>query len=157
MTKAQVWAEALGLLNKNEASEEFIKDMAELLKPKSGGGNTRPANRVDADGRTLYYCRYTNAFYKSDDMVYQNPAKLEERKDKGYSKIGISIWNKGQKYIKTLKDDLFDMMVKEENPDTTLMSEMKSIIANFKGNSIDELDQFLTDEQRVLLNTKEVL
>jgi len=160
MTKTQTWANVQKLLNgyEFEGRDALLSDLSKLLEPKKGGSNSRPANIIK-DDRTYYYCRYSDAHYLSDDMIYQNDAKRDERKDKGYSKIGISLWNKGQKYIKDTKEALFVLMMNEdERPmDEDFKEEMealKKIVSDFKGANYGELEQFITDEQRATRNAK---
>ena len=105
MTKLQTWNAAIAIIEDLGLSKDKkTKSLAAfelLLAPKKAGGN-RP-DPIDKDGILHYYCRFTGMYFPSSEMVYQNDEHRANLKDKGYSNIGISLWNKGQKYLKDLK------------------------------------------------------
>ena len=103
MTKLQTWQNAQEILTSlgltKEAHYHAMTLFESLLAPKKAGGKSRPQPITNENG-TYYYCRFSDAWFKTEDMIYQNAEKREKLDDKGYSNIGISLWNKGQKYIK---------------------------------------------------------
>jgi len=163
MTKLQTWNEAkeilesLGLSKKayNNALVEFEK----LLAPKKGGSNSRPADVVK-DGETYRYCRFTNRYWPLSEMVYQNAEKREKLEDKGYSSIGMSLWTKGQRYIKDgmkRATEINFSIIKEYNGlkgdelreyAMNLYKEIEALKAENKGNEAEWLAQFATEEQQ---------
>ena len=107
MTKLQTWNAAMAILNEttfksNASKDEAIKRFEALLAPKKSGGGSRP-EPIDVDGEIYQYCRFTGLYFPTSELVYQNDEMRATLKDKGYSNIGISLWNKGQKYLKDLK------------------------------------------------------
>ena len=156
-TKTDVWNKVVDILSNNEINEndEMFKDLSELLKPKKSGARGDRPEPIVVDDETYYYCRYTGRFWKSEDMIYQNDEARNLLKDKGYSKIGISLWNKGQKFIKTMKEELFDEIM-SDSPDTEKMSQLKTDIANYDGNTKESLIEFITDEQSKTIDSDSI-
>ncbi len=156
MTKLQTWNAAqtiLSQLNLSKAkNEEASRLFALLLEPKKGGG-TRALPK-DIDGVLHYHCRYTNLYFPKSEMIYQNDETREACKDKGYSKIGISLWNKGQKYLKDLKMRSVEIAYGDDQSDDEqakgmkLHKEAKEIETNNSTNDYKWLmENFLSDEQ----------
>ncbi len=148
-TKTQVWNEVLGIAKEFELSEEVIKSLSELLEPKRGGGSSSRIIKT-IDGEEYRNCRFTNKLWKLEDLIYQNDEMRELKKDKGYSKVGISLWNKGQKYIKDLKEQMTEIILSDK-PDNKklgkLKNELKEIEAKNLGNDAEWLLQFATEDQ----------
>ena len=160
MTKLQTWNKAqqiiteLGLTKKNEkiALEAFEL----LLAPKKGGGS-RPEPKQH-NGEAHYYCRFTTLYFPTSEMVYQNDEARTNLKDKGYSNIGISLWNKGQKYLKDLQKRSIDIAYGKDQIDETrakgmaLHQEAQALIdANSMNDGKYLLEHFLTTEQADVL------
>lgn len=149
LNKSQIWERVEAIFAEYEIGEEAQKDLAELLKPKGKGSSS---NRIikTIDDTEYRNCRFTGRLWKLEDLVYQNDEKRSESKDKGYSNVGISLWNKGQKKIKDIKNDLTDEIMKDE-PDldkvTSLKGELKEIESGNLGNDFNWLLQFATKEQ----------
>jgi len=165
MTKAQQWNKAqeilasLGLSKaKNEAAMVAFRD---LLEPKKSGGS-RPEPIILND-ETFYFCRFTNRYWKSEAMVYQNDEHRAAMKDKGYSAIGISLWNKGQKYLKDLKIQSVEIAYGEDQSDEARAKGMelhqqaqKLTTDNSMNSAIYLVENFITDEQKVLLESDSI-
>jgi len=119
MNKKQTWENAQEILESlglsKAKNEEALKLFGALLAPKVGGGGkgSRPLPKM-IDGEAHYYCRYTAQYYPSSEMIYQNDDKRAKLEDKGYSKLGISLWNKGQKYLKNLKTKSVEIAFDDE-------------------------------------------
>ena len=160
MTKLQTWNEAidiianLGLTKKNEtiAMDRFEA----LLAPKKSGGS-RPEPIVH-NGELHYYDRYTGLYFPSSQMVYQNDEARELLKDKGYSALGISLWNKGQKYLKDLKMKSVEIAYGDDQSDETLIQgrechiEAKKLTDEGSMNNYTYLmEHFLSDDQADML------
>ena len=149
MKKSEIWTKVLEIAENHNLSNEVIKELSTILEPKRGGGHS---NRIikEIDGKIYKNCRFTNRLWSEDDLVYQNDEMKSQGKDKGYSKVGISLWNKGQKYIKDLKQKLLDMMLSED-VDTKklkkLKDELKKIEEKNLGNDSEWLIRFATEEQ----------
>ena len=160
MTKLQTWNAAKAIINELELSESAaanaIAKFEELLAPKKAGGS-RPAP-IDLGGELYYYCRFTGLYFPSSEMVYQNDTARAELKDKGYSNIGISLWNKGQKYLKGLKMKSVEIAYGEDQSDEARAKGMelhKEAVALDAANSMNSgsylMEHFLTDEQADIL------
>ena len=149
MKKSELWNEVLRIAEENNLSEAAINELSKLLEPKRGGGHS---NRIikDIDGTTYKNCRFTDRLWPESELIYQNDEMREQKKDKGYSKVGISLWNKGQKHIKNIKEEMTNIILADE-PDmdklAALKDELKSIEKNNFGNDATWLEQFATDEQ----------
>lgn len=146
MKKSEIWNNVVDILSTHQISKDtdMFQELENLLKPKTKG--QRQNRTIEFEGDIYYYCRYTGRYWQTIDMVYQNDEARKALKDKGYSKIGISIWNKGQKYLKDRKAELFDEIMSEK-PDTEKMEKLKSEISSFDGNSSYGLARFITSEQ----------
>jgi hypothetical protein len=149
MNKSQLWHEVKNLIESTDfkskkAKEEFYSRIATLLEPKKGGHSSRIIKEID--GIKYKTCRFTNRLWPTDELVYQNDNAKEEGKDKGYSKVGISLWNKGRKHIKNLEAKLTEAVLEGEDP-TEFAQELKEIKEKNLGNSAEWLLQFATDEQ----------
>ena len=156
MKKSEIWAEVLKIAEENNLSNEAINALSELLEPKRGGGHS---NRIikTFDDITYKNCRFTGRLWPESELVYQNDQARENGKDKGYSKIGISLWNKGQKYIKGLKDKMTEIILSEEpdmNELASLKDELQDIEAKNLGNNSEWLLKFATDEQKTEIEEK---
>ena len=149
MNKSQVWNEVKNLIESTEfkskkAKEEFYSHIASLLEPKKGGHSSRIVKEID--GITYKNCRFTNRLWPTDELIYQNDEYKAQEKDKGYSKVGISLWNKGQKHIKELEASLTEAVLNGEDP-TSFAQELKEIKEKNLGNSPEWLLRFATDDQ----------
>ncbi len=160
MTKTQTWSAAQAIITElglsKKATTEAMNRFEVLLAPKKAGGN-RP-EPIDLDGTLYYFCRFTGLYFPSTEMVYQNDETRAELKDKGYSNIGISIWNKGQKYLKDLKMKSVEIAYGDDQSDEArsrgmeLHNEAKTLeAANSMNNAIYLMEHFLTDEQADVL------
>ena len=133
MTKTQQWANAQTILSSLELSKPkyaiALEAFRELLEPKKAGGASRPEPKM-IDEVKYYYCRFTGRYWKAEEMVYQNDAKREKLDDKGYSKSGISLWNKGQKYLKDLQTKSVEMAygIGYDNNDPEVFKEGKKLM-----------------------------
>ena len=156
MTKLQTWNAAqaiineLGLTNKN-ATIAMDKFEALLAPKKSGGSRPEPIIFEDEEYK---YCRFTGLYFPKSELVFQNDEARDADKDKGYSNIGISIWNKGQKYLKDLKFGSVEIAYGDDQSDETLIKgrEMhQEAVALTKDNSMNNyaylMEHFLTEEQ----------
>ncbi len=160
MTKLQTWNAATAIINELGLSKkleaEAISKFEVLLAPKKSGGN-RP-EPIDHNGEIHYYCRFTGLYFPKSEMVYQNDETREANKDKGYSNIGISIWNKGQKFLKDLQIKSVEIAYGDDQSDEALLKgreyhvEAKKLKdANSMNNSIYLMEHFLTDDQADIL------
>jgi len=172
MTKVQTWNEAKEILESLGLSKKIMNNALQqfetLLAPKKAGGKSRPEPKV-IDGITYYYCRFSDAYYPTEEMVYQNAEKREALEDKGYSHIGMSLWTKGQRFIKDgekrATEINFGIKTKYEiSEDETLTGDdlreyaiklYKEIVAlkeeNKPNNAQWLVEQFATDEQLSLI------
>ena len=142
MTKSQVWAEVQKILEGTKVSKAKMEELSVLLAPKAGG---RANPTLVIDDIEYYYCRYTGKFWPLENMICQNDEKRQLGITKGYSKVGISLWTKGQKYYKDLKDKL-TIAILEGNTDDEVIAELRDI--KDKTNTIEWLGQFATEEQQ---------
>ena len=149
MTKTQIWNEVQKIAADHKINKKAMAALAELLEPKRGGGHS---NRIiiEKDGITYKSCRYTNRLWPVDELIYQNDEMKTQGKDKGYSKVGISLWNKGQKYLKDLKESLMNEIISDD-PDQKKVKEMKEQIKEIEEKKLTSdpnwLIQFATEEQ----------
>ena len=162
MTKAQIWNAAKVILNEttfksNDMRDGVIKRFEELLAPKR---KVMRKEAIEVDGILYYHCRYTNLFFPSSEMIYQNEENRTNLKDKGYSNIGISLWNKGQKYIKDLQIKSIEIAYGEDRSEDALEEGMKlhkEAEALKSGNSLNHheylMEHFLTNEQAYSLES----
>jgi len=160
MTKIQTWNKAQAIIKELELTEEDEKIAIEafglLLAPKKGGG-TRPEPK-EHNGEKYYYCRYTTLYFPTSEMVYQNEESRTDLKDKGYSNIGISLWNKGQKYLKDLQKRSIEIAYGKDQKDATRAKGLalhQEAVALIEANSMNDgkylLENFLTEEQADIL------
>jgi len=154
MNKSDTWNATLEIIRTHDLSKEIELELEALLAPKKGGGGTA-RELFTIDGNDYKYCRFTGTLSLLGDLVYQNDEKKAAKQDKGYSTIGISLWSKGQKHIKELKDKLTEQILSDE-PDTGIIgeikAELKDIAADNLGNDYTWLRQFLTEEQEEYLS-----
>ena len=129
MNKTEIWAEVQKILSTNKVKSSVINELSLILAPKVNSGT--PKNELGQS-----YCRYTGLYYDDEDMVYQNEEMRLQGKSKGYSKVGISKWTKGQKYIKDLKMKALNVESIEE------LAKLRLEILACDGNSIEWLAQF---------------
>ncbi len=163
MTKLQTWNAAQAIINQlglsKKGTAEALNKFGALLAPKKSGGSSRP-EPINRDGVIYYFCRFTGLYFPSTEMVYQNAASRSELKDKGYSNIGISLWNKGQKYLKGLKMESVEIAYGDDQSDEQLIigrkihKEAKELEqANSLNNSTYLMEHFLTNEQADILES----
>ena len=146
MKKSELWNKIQEIGKKHELSKEVMDELSIYLEPKKSGSHSERIEKV-IEGKTYRNCRFLNLMVPIEDLVYQNDKMREEGKDKGYSKIGISIWNKGQKKIKDLQQKLTDGVLNGEDV-TEVASELKEIKEKNLGNNPEWLKQFETDDQK---------
>jgi len=96
MNKTQTKAQELIAKYSLQDNEEFVTDLMALLTTGKGTGSTRPASSMFND-EEYKYCRFTGKYWLSEYFVYQNAQMKKDNKDKGYTTIGLMLWNKGQK------------------------------------------------------------
>ncbi len=160
MTKLQTWNAAQAIITdlglSKKVAAEAINKFEALLAPKKSGGN-RPEPIV-RDEIVYYFCRFTGLYFPSSEMVYQNDETRAELKDKGYSNIGISIWNKGQKHLKDLKMKSVEIAYGDDQSDDARAQGMelhKQAKAIENGNLTNQaaylMEHFLTPEQADVL------
>jgi hypothetical protein len=156
MTKLQTWNEAQAIIEdlglSKAKKDAAIAAFEALLAPKKAGGN-RPAP-IFKDGEEYRYCRFTGLYFPLSEMVFQNDEARAAGKDKGYSAIGISLWNKGQKYLKDLKMKSVEIAYGEDQSDEMLIKgrEMHQEAvqlekANSMNNYVYLMEHFLSEEQ----------
>jgi len=137
------------LSNYGQLDTELGKELLQLVTttPKS----SRIIKMID--GEEYRNCRFTGRLWPLDELVYQNDEYRTQGKDKGYSKIGISLWNKGQKYIKNLETKMIDLIMSGEDA-SKVATELKQIKENNLGNKPEWLLQFATPEQEEIMKSK---
>ena len=148
-TKKEIWDEVINIGKEFGLDEQVMRSLSELLEPKRGGGHSSRIIKT-IEGEEYRNCRFTGKLWKLDDLIYQNDEMRAAKKDKGYSKIGIPLWNKGQKHIKSLKDEMTNIILSDEPDDKKLKSlkdELKSIEKDNLGNDPKWLVQFATEDQ----------
>ena len=161
MTKLQTWNEAIAIINElglsKKATQVAISRFEDLLAPKKGGGTSRP-EPINKDGELYHYCRFTGLYFPTSELVYQNDEQRSLGKDKGYSNIGISIWNKGQKYLKDLKMKSVEIAYGDDQSDEARAKGMelhKEAVELEKANSMNDynylMEHFLTEAQADVL------
>ena len=149
MTKTEIWNKVQEIAAEHRINKKAMAALAELLEPKKGGGHS---NRivVEKDGITYKSCRFTNRLWPEDELIYQNDDMKAKGKDKGYSRVGISLWNKGQKELKEIKEALTNELI-NDNPNQDkikeLSAQLKEIESKNLNNNPEWLLQFATDEQ----------
>jgi anti-sigma28 factor (negative regulator of flagellin synthesis) len=152
-TKSQIWNRVEEIIEDYSLNKEVAEKLANLLEPR-----TKSSNRIikTIDGTVYKNCRFTGRLWPADELIYQNDQMRAEDKDKGYSKVGISIWSKGQKHIKELKNDLTTEIL-SDTPDSAkveeLKTELKEIETGNLGNDYNWLLQFMTEEQETEYNS----
>lgn len=108
-SKSAVWAQVQELIKNHKISDVVANELAMILEPKQGGGNSLNPPKLDEDGNIVEaYCRYHQRYEIAKDMVISN------NKSKGYCKAAISKWNKARVLVKSMSEDM-----------TTFMSEGK--------------------------------
>ncbi len=156
MTKTQTWSAAQAIITdlglSAKATTIAMDKFEALLAPKKSGGS-RP-EPITRDNILYYFCRFTGLYFPSEEMVYQNDETRAALKDKGYSNIGISIWNKGQKYLKDLKLQSVEIAYGDDQSDEArdkgmkLHQEAKTLeAANSMNDATYLMEHFLTTEQ----------
>ena len=143
LSKSQVWAEVQNIIAEYGINEEGSSALGELFKPKSRS-QVESRTIENEDGETLFYCRYTNHFWPSTEMVYQNDEKRDDLKDKGYSKVGISLWSKGAKHSDKLNREALELMKAGEMEEAQIKG---TEALEFDRNRYQDLEALLTDDQ----------
>ena len=146
MRKSEIWNKIQEIGEKYSLSEDVMEELGSFLKPKKSGSHSERIEK-EIEGKIYRNCRFLNLMVPIEDLVYQNDKMREEGKDKGYSKIGISVWNKGQKVIRDLQQKLTDGVLNGDDV-TEIASELKEIKEKNLGNNPEWLKQFLTDDQK---------
>jgi len=161
MNKLQTWNAAKEIIESLNLDIELNKTamlkFEGLLAPKKSGGGSRPEPLL-VDGVNYYYCRFTNLYFPSSQMIYQNDETRAALKDKGYSNIGISLWNKGQKFLKDMKMKSVEIAYGDDQSDEARAEGMKlhqEATQLTKDNSMNDynylMTNFLTNEQADIL------
>ena len=165
MTKLQTWNAAQAIINElgltNKAATIAIAKFEALLAPKKSGGS-RPEPIIFED-EEYKYCRFTGLYFPKSELVFQNDEARDADKDKGYSNIGISIWNKGQKYLKDLKYGSVEIAYGDDQSDEMLIKgremhqEAKELTdSNSMNNYVYLMEHFLTEEQQSTIDSLEL-
>ncbi len=154
MTKNELWTKVQTIGEHYDLSDEVMKELGELLKPKTRGSN-RPEPKYIGD-EPYFYCRYTGTYWPVDDMIYQNDEKKSKLQDKGYSKLGISLWNRGRKFVEKMKSDLTDQILSDE-PNQELVKILKEGLRKADFNDKDWLYSIATDDERQLIANEAAL
>ena len=82
MTKTEIWTKVQETLSAHKADEALINELAELLKPKAGGGRSQHPPKMDKDGNIVEaWCRYHQRYEPIEDMVVG-----PDGRSKGYCK-----------------------------------------------------------------------
>ena len=155
MTKTELWTKVQRIGETYKLSDEVMNELGELLKPKTRSSN-RPEPKYIGD-EPYFYCRYTGTYWPVEEMIYQNDEKKSKLQDKGYSKLGISLWTRGKKLVDKMRTDLTDQVISKD-PDQELVKTLKEelTLANF--NDKEWLyDNIATDEDRKLINAETAL
>ena len=157
MTKTEKWTKVQEIAKEHKINKKAMEALAELLEPKKGGGHSDRIIQI-IDGEEYRNCRFTGKLWSLDDLVYQNDEMKGLKKDKGYSKIGISLWNKGQKYVKDLKNKLTDEIMKDA-PDVIKIEEFKTELKEIEAKNLRNdhnwlIEKFATSEQLKEIDTK---
>ena len=149
MTKTEIWTRVQDIAEAYDFSGEAVKALSELLEPRKGGEKSIRIIK-EIDGIVYKNCRFTGLLWPEDELIYQNDEKRAEKKDKGYSKIGISLWSKGQKHIKALSNQLTEQILSDQ-PDAGKIEELKKDLKEIKdknlGNDYKWLLKFATKDQ----------
>jgi hypothetical protein len=143
LNKTQTWEKVVEILEGTKISKAKMAELEALLAPKTG---TREANIINYDGEKYAHCRYTDKYWPCDEMVYQNDEKREKCQSKGYSKVGISLWNKGRQYVKRLDEELKATILAGGDA-TNIVEQLKELEESRAWNDPKWLEQFITDEQ----------
>lgn len=80
-------------------------------------------------------------------------------KDKGYSKVGIALWTKGQKKLKDLKNEMFELAMADEVDQKKLGEVKKSVQTIIDGNLANDskwLMNLTTTEQKKLIEENSI-
>ena len=153
LNKTQTWNKVVEILEGTKISKAKFAELEAILAPKSG---SREANTIVVDGETYTHCRYTNRYWPCDELVYQNETKKAECKSKGYSKVGISLWNKGRQYVKSLDAKLKEAVLNQQDA-TDVVNEIKELESANAWNNAEWLQQFVTDEQTRIIDQLSVV
>jgi len=160
MNKTQQWNKIQEIASEHKFSDEAMKALAELLEPKKKGGGAHSDRIIkNIDGKTYKSCRYTNRLWAVDDLIYQNDEMREKDKDKGYSKIGIALWTKGQKKLKDLKNEMFELAMADEVNQKKLGEVKKEVLAIQDGNLTNNSEWLMglaTPEQAKLIEESSI-
>jgi len=97
LSKTEVWN-----IIQVVADDKALEILKPILAPKT---NRNIANKQTNDAG-LYMCRYTGLWWSKQFMVFSNPTKEIAGVSRGYSKLGIKIWNKHNNVIKALEKQL---------------------------------------------------
>ena len=142
-TKKEMKDQIEAILNNHNIDEELQREILQVFSSKT------KTNRIikEINGVEYKSCRFTGRLWKPEDLVYQNKDYEVKGKDKGYSKVGISLWNKGRRYIKELEAKVLDKLLSGEDA-TSEAEELKEIKEKNLGNSPEWLYQFTTEAQK---------
>jgi hypothetical protein len=155
MNKTQIWNEVKAIIEAEVATSKqakVIEALAPILAPKRGGA-TRPTP-IEVDGEVRYHCRYTDAFWAAEDMIYQNDAKREALEDKGYSKLGISLWERGRKHANKLQAAIGEALAANNVDEAKQLNEELMLFNNTKPYNDAEwlYNNVANDEERALID-----
>ena len=99
-------------------------------------------------------CRFTGRLWPLGELVYQNNEHRTQGKDKGYSKIGISLWNRSRRYIKSLEKEMLDLIMNDDKDASGVAARLKEIQDNNLENKLEWLLQFASPEQKEIMEFK---
>lgn len=151
MTKLELWSSVLAIGEQHKLKKAVMDELEALLAPKS-----RAAREVyTLDGVDYKFCRFTGFYWPTDKMIYQNDEQRSLGRDKGYSQVGIAMWNKGQNYIKNLTNKLLDAVTTgDTESQQKVLIEIKDIKAGNLGNRPAWLGQFIDAKQMALIESE---
>lgn len=107
MKKSDVYSQVLEVLVAHKAKQPLIDAIAEILKPKTGGGVVQFPMIID-NGINYHYCRYTGYYLPESEMVMSNG------KCKGYSKKAIALWTKLGRDAQKLNDEAMQLLLNNQ-------------------------------------------
>lgn len=106
-----------------ETRKDLMAILDDHLKPKAGGGTSEHPPKLDKDGNIIEaYCRYHEKYYPAEDMVISNG------KSKGYSKAAIAVWNKAQREIKKMQEEVTTLIEADKFEEAKKLSNDISIL-----------------------------
>ena len=146
LNKTQIWTKVQEILEGSKVTKAKMAELEELLAPKTGGTSI-PTTMID--GVEHAYCRFTSKYWPLEEMVYQNDEKRAEKKHKGYSKVGISLWTKGQKALKDTQKQAIEAI---QEGDIERAKRLAKHGQEVNANDYGYLAQFADEDQAQLID-----